>query len=157
MISSEQPEDVLQKSLTVYELNDLNDSGEITITLDVPIEDIPLTVRMLLNYEWGDELLFRYEGAPTSISIPSSTKRVYLAFEPEISSIVHEHPNKYTFQGIITTYPKVCFALVPDVCQYLIRIPVLNPSFFERYYIKDEYFRLFEDKIYWRGMVFKKQ
>lgn len=154
MISSENPESVLQRSLYASDITKTNKSDSIKIVFDLAIKNSPVTINIILNDEWRDEKQIQYDGVPVSTMIPKSTKRIFLGFDPKISSIVHEHPHRYTFQGIITTYPTVYYNIDSDVSQITIRIPALTDSFFERYYVNNEFFRLLGDKLYWRGIVF---
>ena len=39
----------------------------------------------------------------------------------------------------------------------VIKIPTLDNHFFERYFIENEYIYIEENKIYWKGNVYKRQ
>ena len=156
MIASENPESILQRSLYTSTNLSTNNSDSIKIVFDLPIRNIPVTITLILDDEWRDEKLIRYNCTPVSVMIPKSTERIFLGFDPEVSSTVHEHPHKYTFQGIITTYPTVHYMIDSGVDQITIRIPALTDSFFERYYVNHEFIRLLGDNLYWRGIVFTK-
>lgn len=153
MISSEQPESLLQRYLEVTQSNDKGVSDEINVTFDFP-ECVPMKILMLLDHEWSDLNEYQYKKGPVSITVPNTTKKIFLGFSPDFSVVVHEHPHRYTFQGILTTDTTISFSVNPGVNQITIRNPILNASFFERYYVQDEFIRVVNGQLYWRGITF---
>ena len=154
MISSEQPESILQRSMKVSSERGEVPADSLEVVLDLPVEWIHLNVSIYLDDTLGEDMRLRYEKTPTSFMIPRSTRKISLGFEPEISSIVHEHPHLHTFQGVLLTYPTVCCEISPGTDLLRIEIPALCPAFFERYHVQDEYIRVTGDTLSWRGMKF---
>ena len=81
--------------------------------------------------------------------------------------------NKFTFDidppGYIAhTIEGLCFGVMylmgfaefivkENTNHIIIEMPSMDNSFFERYYVKDEFARVVNDTIYWKGEVFVKR
>ncbi len=155
-ICSADPIQTLQNSLKVSYDCECAIQDSISISFHFSALTIPGKIVCYINDYTGDFFSLPYNGKPVSTVIPSSTKKIILGFEPDLM-IVHEHPHRYSFQGIIAIDP----AIVCEINSYhkhvSIHLSAITDSFFERYYVNNEYIRIIDDKLYWRGLVFTRK
>lgn len=86
------------------------------------------------------------------IYIPKNTKQFMLDIYPDSINNIH------TIRGQSFGLQEIRLLTNLDVGEgdVVIKIPILDNHFFERYFIENEYIYIEENKIYWKGNVYKK-
>ena len=155
-INSDDPIQKLQNSLNVSYCCEQNLFDSLSVTFNFPGLSIPGRIVFYINDYSGESFTLPYDGKPVSTFIPFSTRKILMGFEPNLT-IAHEHPHRYTFQGIITIDPAIVCDIEPGYKHVSIQCFALTDIFFERYYIHNDFIRIIDNKLYWRGAVFIKE
>lgn len=152
-IQSENPAETIQENMTVTYSNEYCINDSIRVWFHLPSDCPPIEIICFVNGLWGDIISSRYNGEKLSILIPLNTEKIVIGFEPDVQ-IVHEHPHGYTFQGVVAIFPSVVCFIRPGDNQVDVKLDALTRSFFERYYVNDEFIRVKDHTLYWRGIAF---
>ena len=96
-----------------------------------------------------------YRKGNSSIKLPKNTKKFNFLIYPQKA---YWHTVDGRFFGI-TSYdpPFTDFEIKENTNLITINIPALDNSFFERYYVVDEFVQVKNNHIYWKGKDFKKR
>lgn len=150
LIRSESPWLTAVSNMKVDQHFNSNSQGCLTITFHIPHDKSPLTI--IINDDKCKSHEYKWESNKPSIKLSRDIKKFSLLIRPEY--LIDEGYGQ--FYGI------VCFEYgdeeVEDGMNVIdIHIPELNNSFFEKYYIVDEFVRVKNNRIYWKGKVYKKE
>lgn len=91
-----------------------------------------------------------------SITIPKTDDDISASISPGNFSLAH---NLYgAFYGITYFHPFPADYKMEDGNNHVeVKLPNIDNSFFEMYYVKGEYARVWKDTITWKGIVYKKR
>lgn len=151
LIKSESPSDIVFSSMKVQQYSNSNVQDSITINFHVPYDRGMLGIRI-----YDDKYrVYKYECYPQKccIKIPKDIKRFSFDIRPEV--LPEESNGK--FYGITCLNSIVEFEVVKGVTVMDFDIPNLTNSFFEQYYVVDEFVRVHGNCIFWKGEVYKKE
>lgn len=159
MIRSTDPIDDLQHNMEVHQEYDEHITDGKQVTISLPARDAtPIDISIYLNDRWSSDVInLMFYSEQASVLVPASTERIYFGFTPDFNNVVKEHPHGFTFQGIVTVPPLIMCPLEQGKNQITIRMGSLTDAFFERYHVQDEYIRIVDDCLYWRGVSFKRE
>ena len=94
-----------------------------------------------------------YSKNSRELMLPSNIKTISFAIKPEHTI---SHTSDGLFYGIVGFDSMQEYQIEKEVNHISIELPAINDSFFEMYYVKDEYAKVSRNKIEWKGEVFIK-
>ena len=98
---------------------------------------------------------FKYSlNKQTAIKLPKGIKKFGFSVRPEE---IHPHSPDGSFWGVTCFCPILDFDIGKGTNLIEINLPNINDSFFEQYYVVDEYVRVENNKLYWKGEVYIKR
>ena len=151
LIKSESPTDIALANMKVKQYSDTTFQDSLIINFRIPYDRGKLRIFIL-----DDRFpIHKYMCSPKqySIKIPKDIKKFSFEIRPE--GYFEEGNGKY--YGVLLFDSVVDFEIENGMNIIEFNIPKLTNSFFEQYYIVDEYVRVKNNCIYWRGEVFKKR
>jgi hypothetical protein len=128
-----------------------SDKNNIEIKFLIPYGKSDLKITIYTNNDFNF-YEFIYSENNQNIILPKTGKFSFY--------IVPEHLIPHTpigtFYGIIAFDSMVDYAIDNGMNYIEIRIPAMNDSFFETYYIEGDYARIVGDNIIWKGEIYRK-
>lgn len=150
-IKSKSPHQVALSSMKVTQYKDNTFYDSIKVIFQMPYQSSLLINLCDNNYRWNK---FVYLGKKNSIKLPVDTKELIFDIHPE--SPIEQAYGK--FYGVVTFSNLFDEIKIENGMNLInIDIPAIDDSYFERYYIVDEFVRVKNDCIYWHGDIFKKR
>ena len=151
LIKSESPTNIALADMKVKQYSDSTFQDSIIINFRIPYDRGKLGI-----FIHDDRYrVHKYMCSPKqySIKIPKDIKKFSFEIRPE--EYFEEGNGKY--YGVLLFDPIVDYKIENGMNIIEFNIPKLTNSFFEQYYIVDEYVRIKNNCIYWKGEVFKKR
>ena len=150
-INSKSPLETALLSMKVSQAVDRTINDSIVVVFRIPCNET-------LMIEIGDNNFkyyrYKYKEGNTSIKLPKNIKEIYFCINPES---IMPHSADGRFYGVVCLDSHINIKIEENVNSIIIDLPALNNSFFEQYYVVDEYAKVKNNCIFWKGDVFKKR
>ena len=152
-INSKSPTEILLPEMKITQSFDSTLHDSITVVFQMPYNGNRLITEV--TDDRYKSYKSEYRKGNSSIKLPKNTKKFNFLIYPQEA---YWHTVDGRFFGI-TYYnpPFIDFEIKEDTNLITINIPALDNSFFERYYVVDEFVQVKNNHIYWKGKDFKKR
>jgi len=150
-INSTPPDIIALKGLNVIQHSDSTVIDSIKMSFSIPYQRWNLKIQIHTDTFKTFDLV--YSQGSRDVMLPNNVRSITFYIAPEH---IIPHTADGLFYGVIGFNPFQEFEIKENTNKVLIEIPALDDSFFERYYIKDDYARVSNDSIMWKGEVFVK-
>ena len=150
-INSTPPDIIALKGLNVTQHSDSTVIDGIKVSFSIPYQRCNLKIQ--IHADTFKTFDFVYSQESRDVMLPNNVRSITFYIAPEH---IIPHTADGLFYGVIGFNPFQEFEIKENTNKVLIEIPALDDSFFERYYIKDDYARVSNDSIMWKGEVFVK-
>jgi len=150
-INSTSPDIIALKGLNVTQHSDSTVIDSIKLSFSIPYQRWNLKIQ--IHTDTFKTFDFVYSQGSRDVMLPNNVRSITFYIAPEH---IIPHTADGLFYGVIGFDPLQEFEIKENTNRVLIEIPALDDSFFERYYIKDEFARISNDSIIWKGEVFVK-
>lgn len=151
-LNSTPPIQIAHKGFEMIQFCDstiMKDSVEVSFFLPYhdPLQIVVFTDNTYKSYD------LNYSQNNRSIMLPKGTTSISLSISPGKYLPIHSADG--LFYGIL--YLILNYNLEEKVNHIDLKFPAIDNSFFEMYYVKGEYARVWKDTITWKGIVYKKR
>lgn len=150
-LNSLSPYDIVQENISIKQFCDSSinkDSIKITFSFAYTnILDISISIGDFKDYG------FEYSKNRKDIMLPININTLSISISPQ--SFMPSTPEGLHY-GILF-YSSLECKIEKNINHVVITISAIDDSFFERYYVKEEYAKLSKDSITWKGKVFVKK
>ena len=150
-INSTPPDIIALKGLNITQHSDSTVIDSIKVSFSIPYQRCNLKIQ--IHTDTFKTFDFVYSQGSRDVMLPNNVRSITFYIAPEH---IIPHTTDGLFYGVIGFDPFQEFEIKENTNTVLIEIPALDDSFFERYYIKDEFARVSNDSIMWKGEVFVK-
>jgi hypothetical protein len=150
-INSTPPDNIALKGLNVTQHSDSTVIDSIKVSFSIPYQRCNLKIQ--IHADTFKTFDFVYSQGSRDVMLPNNVRSITFYITPEL---IIPHTADGLFYGVIGFYPFQEFEINENINRVLIEIPALDDSFFERYHIKEDFARISNDSIVWKGEVFVK-
>lgn len=151
-INSKSPVTTALSEMSITESADSSLNDSIAIKFNIPHQGMLLIDVSDNNFK---NHRFKYSlNKQTAIKLPKGIKKFGFSVGPEE---IHPHTPDGSFWGVTCFCPILDFDIEKGTNLIEINLPTINDSFFEQYYVVDEYVRVENNKLYWKGEVYIKR
>lgn len=149
--SQEEPFIEATKSLKIKKETDASLSNDsLKIKFSIPYTNDNLIIIIFTpNFK---QFRFNYSSTQSEFTIPFQGGSISFLIYP---SYTVPHTPEGSFYGVLE-YNTLEFDIKRNINYVEVDIPAINNSFFEKYYFNGEYARIIDNKIIWKGKVYKK-
>lgn len=143
--------DYAREGLTVNQVYNhaLNDSIKIVFSFPCYIYDLIINI----HTDTFNTISFTYSKKNNSITIPLITKNFSFDISPQC---IKPHTADGLFYGSVVFEPFQKYRIEENMNLIEINIPALSDTYFEQYYIKSDYIKVYSNKVIWKGETFRK-
>ena len=128
----------------------INDS--IKVSFLFPRENRNLKITVIDNDSFNS-FHFIYSDSNRELMLPENVASIDLCIEPE-DIVIHTADGLFYGTSELDLFG---FQIEENINHISIEAPAIDCAFFDRYYVKDEYAKISEDAITWKGEVFTKK
>jgi hypothetical protein len=140
------------KDMTIVQMCDTTlDDNVLKVSFNMPYQKTNLIIELFTNTY--HEFSFDYSTSNQSMMIPEKVKTVSFYITPER---ITPHRASGLFYGVIGVESFQDFTINENVNSILFELPAINDSFFENYYLNNDYVKISNDTITWKGDAYIK-
>ncbi|QUB50826.1 hypothetical protein [Prevotella nigrescens] len=151
-ISSDPLETVIRKSIYVCQFSEETLSDSINVIFQIPCKKQNLKIEIYDNNLRVYKISYSKDN--TSLKLPINTISFSFIITPEY---IIPHSIDGCFYGIVSFDSQQEYTIKKGNNFVIIKIPMIDDTFFERYYIVDDYLQVTRKNIYWKGKTYLKK
>lgn len=150
-LNSTSPHQIVYQRLKVLQFSDSTVNDSIKVSFSIPYQRNNLEISVFTNTFKIFDL--NYSQNRRELMLPKDVKVITFTVSP--GQYFTPHGVDGTFFGILY-YSSIEYTIEKGINHIEIKIPAIDDSFFEKYYVKGDYARVTNNSITWKGKVYKK-